>query len=491
MNVSALSLPKTAPTIVDRPRIAVWLKVCAAMPLRLLVAPAGSGKTTVAARYARTQLGNCAYLRLAPGIPVSALITQFGRATGDASVRTYDELLDHLDGLTPTEIIVDNVDGASGEARELLGRIYADVGERVTFIYLARSIKAIDVNAARAAGLADVCDEALFAFDASEVAELARLVGAGIDPHATDELLAATHGWALAVAGACRAAAAHQLEFAEALVYWRRANDPALRELVADALRFVPDAVRRAFNDALAGLPPDTETLTMLRRYGLFVSLHAQRLALNPLLRFEPEDVPVCTADHVPLATIEMFGRFTMSVDGQSIVWERRRDRQIIQFLAMQPNGRATRADLIATFWPDGDPHLARQSLRTAFCTIRAAIGACVGSTNVSRYFVADHVVELNLAHTVVSARRFAELFERGQSADTEDDLAAALAYYREAERLYRSGFLAGEPPMKWALSHEQHLASMYDRISHRLGEAGSPYARRAGIVSRISGDVA
>jgi hypothetical protein len=485
-------LPKTAPTIVDRPRIALWLKVCATMPLRLLVAPAGSGKTTVAVHYARTRPGNCAYLRLTPGIPGSALITQLGRATGDASVRTYDELLAHLDRLTPTEIIVDNVDGAVGEARDLLSRVYADVGERVTFIYLARSIKAIDVNAARAAGLADVCDETLFAFDAAEVAELARLAGSGIERHATGELLGATHGWALAVAGACRAAAAHQLEFAEALVYWRRTNDPALRELVADALRFVPDAVRRAFNNALSGpLAPDTETLTMLRSHGLFVSFYAQRLALNPLLRFEPDDVPVPTADDVPLATIEMFGRFTMSVDGRSVVWERRRDRQIIQFLAMQPNGRATRADLIATFWPDGDPHLARQSLRTAFCTIRAALAACVGSTNVSHYFVADHVVELKLAHAVISARRFAELFERGQSADTEDDLAAALSYYREAERLYRSGFLAGEPPMTWALAHEKRLAWMYDRISHRLGEAGIAYVRRAGNVTRISGDVA
>jgi hypothetical protein len=482
-------LPKIAPTIVDRPQVADWLQRCATAPLRLLIAPAGSGKTTSAVVYARAAPHACCYLKISAGIPLSALVAQLGRVTGNASIRTYDGLLEHLAQLPRTDIIVDNVDGADGEARELLGRIFSDVPEGIAFIYLARSAKALDVNAAQARGLAEICDEARFAFDAADTIALAHAVGRSIDASSVAGLLEATHGWAIAVAGACRAAAAHRLSFDEALVYWRRTNDAAIRELVIDALRHVPEAVRRAFTSALSGpLPPEVGTLTTLRRYGLFVAVHAQQLAINPLLHFEPSDQSSFAGDDVPRAFVEMFGRFMMSIDGRSVAWERRRDRQIIQYLAMQPNGRATRAELIAAFWPDGDAHLARQSLRTAFCTIRSAIGACVGSANVAKYFVADHVVELKLEHTAVSARRFAELFERGQSADAENDLATALAHYREAERLYRSGFLAGEPPMPWALPHEERLARMFDRIAQRLGQTRFDYLSAG---SRAPRDVA
>jgi hypothetical protein len=492
----AMRVPKIAPAVLERHRVCAWLDSHAQTAVRLVWAPAGAGKTTGAVLYARRCSGNVSFVAVVPGTTETELVAQIASCAG-CTAQNYAELVDQLAGLAPLEIFVDNVDGATADGRALLGRIYLDVPDGVTFVYLARSEDAVPLRAARAKGLVDVCDPALLAFDTDEIAQLAELLGVEEGLPAAARLREATHGWAIAVAGACRTAAANGLPLADALPAWRRMNDRALRELVSDACEGVGPEVATAFDELAAGRSVgNAEGFAACRRAGLFVSEWNGRLAINPLFRSVAGALPTNdTGVSVSPAVIEMFGRFEMSIDGHPIAWIRRRDRQIVAFLATRRSGRATRAEIIAAFWPDADRQLAGQSLRTACSTIRRAIAACVGRANVRRYFIGDYVLELVLENAVVSSREFSTQYELAMAAYEGNEFAAAFAHLRAAELLYRSPFLAGEPPAPWALSYEEKFASMHGDVSALLDKLSRarwkneapPAALRANAIHQVS----
>jgi hypothetical protein len=492
----ALRVPKIAPAVLERYRVCAWLDFHAQTAVRFVCAPAGSGKTTSAVLYARHRLGNVIFVAVAPGTGETGLIAQIAYCAGRCAAQSYAELVEHLGALAPLEIIVDNVDSATPGARALLGRIYLDVPDGVTFVYLARSEDAVPLRGARARGLVDVCDPALLAFETSEIARFAASLGVEEGLPAASRLREATHGWAIAVAGACRTAAANRLRLADALPAWRRLNDRALRELVSDAREGVAPDVAAAFDQLAGGSISNGEGLAACRRAGLFVSEWNGRLALNPLLRSLAGGAAAIDPG-VPLApaVIEMFGRFEMSIDGRPIEWIRRRDQQIVAFLATRPRGRATRAEIIAAFWPEADRQLAGQSLRTACSTIRRAIAACVGRANVGRYFIGDYVLELVLENAVISSREFTTQYELAAAAYERSEFGTSFAHLRAAALLYRSPFLAGEPPAGWAIPHDEKFASMHREVVARLDELSTarwtnevtPVSPRANAIHQVS----
>jgi hypothetical protein len=469
-------VPKIASAVLERHRVCAWLHRHAQTAVRLICAPAGSGKTTAAVLYARRRPGDVVFVAVTPGTSEAELVAQIAASTGRCAAQTYAQLVAALTELAPLEIIVDNVDGATAEARGLLARIYLDVPDGVTFVYLARSEDAVPLRSGRANGLVDVCDPALLVFDTNEITHFAASLGVEEGLPAASQLRETTHGWAIAVAGACRTAAANHLPLADALPAWLRAHDGALRELLEEARDAAALDVAAAFDELLAGRAIfSDETLAACRRAGLFVSEWNGRLALNPLLN-DPCGAARGSGSHAhgPPAIVEMFGRFDMSIGGRPIVWRRRRDRQIIAFLATRPHGRATRAEIIAAFWPEADRQLAGQSLRTACSTIRRAIAACVGRANVGRYFIGDYVLQLVLENAVISSREFGTRFDLAMAAYERREFATSFAHLRAAELLYRSPFLAGEPPAAWAVPYEEKFAAMFGEVVACLDELSS-----------------
>ncbi len=125
---------------------------------------------------------------------------------------------------------------------------------------------------------------------------------------------------------------------------------------------------------------------------GLFVDRLGDALRPNPVVAavLGATWAAGLTPDEIAPAQLDMFGRFRMIVNDREVRFARRREAQIVQYLALQPHGRATRAELLDVFWKDGDRQLAAQGLRTALSAIRGAIARCSGADAVERYFVTD-----------------------------------------------------------------------------------------------------
>jgi len=172
-------------------------------------------------------------------------------------------------------------------------------------------------------------------------------------------------------------------------------------------------------------------------------------------------------------ALVEMFGRFRMRIGAREVQFVRRRDRQIVQYLALRPGGKASRAELMAEFWPDTDRRDAARRLRTACSTIRRAISACVGDDALDAYFrTHDSSVTLCPQNVINVADTFEEHIAFAKRASERGDTAGARRHVVAALQLYERPLLSGEPPAAWITERARACEALAESARALLFEA-------------------
>ena len=452
-----------------------------------MVAPCGAGKTTAAVLYARTAAHGVRYFRVPSGGSVEAFFAACGQALG-LTVSSLDAFIGAL-GSECREIIVDDVDVADPKLREILVRLPDELPHDVTAIYLGQERGVVDVMRGVTAGTIACCDAASFTFGAAEITALCAALGVEAAPGDVKALIAATDGWAFAVTGSVRLTAANGQPLAVAFAPWFEQHRGLLAEIAERSLAALVPEDRAAAKRMYAGEAIDSEMSARLRDAGLPGATVAGDLRpYRPIaLAFRRSTVPVepveIRAGMVPRAAIELFGETEMTIAGRRVEWLRRRDRQIVELLALRPAGRAARADVIATFWPRSNPQLASQSLRTACSTIRRAIARCVGYDRVGQYFSTDRELRLNFANVETTARRFDELLRTADEAAACGDAATARERFLAAVRLHRAPLLDDEGDAPWTVEARRWYDDAYQRAQRaaedlRIHRRAVPEAR-------------
>jgi DNA-binding SARP family transcriptional activator len=77
-------------------------------------------------------------------------------------------------------------------------------------------------------------------------------------------------------------------------------------------------------------------------------------------------------------AAIQLLGRFSVTVDGAPIpgdMWRSRRAADVLKLLALSPDRRLHRSQVMEAFWPDSDPQASGTNLRKALHFARRATG--------------------------------------------------------------------------------------------------------------------
>jgi DNA-binding SARP family transcriptional activator len=263
------------------------------------------------------------------------------------------------------------------------------------------------------------------------------------------QLLHDTDGWPIAVHWIMRDAARGGHRLGAAFEAWRETRGHLLAEYVAskherdiDAYLEFTMLLRRGFETADGALErfealgfPILRTRTALR---------ANRVLLR-LANAETEPAyDSRTATH-PLMTFKVLGRFRCDIGGRPVTFVRRRDQNVLTFVALAPNGRAPRRQLLEAFWPGLDRDAATQGLRTTLSRIRRAISEIAGPDAVDVYFRSADDVCVDGEHVALDLRRFLEHNALGQIEEEKGDIAAAKRYYAAADRLYTDRLLASE----------------------------------------------
>lgn len=476
--MSLFRLPKLAPTLIDRPRVTSWLKRNADLPLRLVTAPAGFGKTTAIAQYLARSRDGAVYLKVGQGESPTAFWARVGAMLGMHPIPTnYAEFLVRLDGREGGELTFDDFDRAAPALLSEFNEIVCDSPAGMRLVYVGQSRIAIDAERMITQGFASALDAGDLSFDALEIARLAGLYGVRFSEDDVAELLAATDGWPIVIAGAVREASMRSSDLAGAFDIWCRQGGRHFAGYIAGVLRHTSEFHRSAFRNAMLTAEPleRDDQLAMLEARGLFVRYRDGRYEPMQVARrfFTDESRPEPGLQTtVSMMMVRMFGRFEATVEGDSVEWIRRRDQQVFKYLLLKPDGTATRNEMRDAFWPQTEAHQAMQSLRTAASNIRKAIAGVVGGELVDRYFFTrGNEIAVNLSNVVIDVRRFNAHTHDGDAQLERGNTREAMAHYRAAEDLYCGELLCGEYPEPWYAPRAEMYKAAFSTILERLAE--------------------
>jgi hypothetical protein len=446
---SRAKLPKLAPDTIRRERITGWLSDHADVPLRLVVAPSGSGKTTALVTYAAAPRHRAGYVAIDAETTTDGLRHAIARAFGFAEPQHDDDLLAALEGAGRCEVLIDEADRGPDPVRAALRRFIYEAPDNVTFVYAARSRDVVDATRLISLGLGAVLDGERLAFtleEATRLAEAARVDAA--DDREIGRLVHDTEGWAFALCSAIRECASAGRSLDGAFDRWRRSSARFMRRFIDDALAgeepALATAARRVFDGELA----DDAMLDRLELRGLFVRWTDNSYRpYRAVARVARASAPAPSRALAPFA-VRLFGKTDVRIEGQQVAWFRRRDSQLFAYLALQPQGRARRETLLRVFWPDADRQLAAQSLRSACSTMRRSLAAVVGYADLSHYVSFGDELALNLDLFVIDARRVRAHLRDAETAWAAGDIVTATEHDRAALKLAREELLDGDLPV-------------------------------------------
>lgn len=167
---------------------------------------------------------------------------------------------------------------------------------------------------------------------------------------------------------------------------------------------------------------------------------------------------------------ITLFGRFSCRIADRAVAFERRRDQNVLIYVALAPGATVSRAELLATFWPNALPGPASQGLRTTLFRLRRAIADAAGCT-ADRYLRVDHAVALDPDWVSIDACAFRDCVALAATDDAGGNEPAARKGYLLARELRGGELLASEAVVPQLVSRTVELDRLFGLVLSYLAE--------------------
>jgi DNA-binding SARP family transcriptional activator len=127
-----------------------------------------------------------------------------------------------------------------------------------------------------------------------------------------------------------------------------------------------------------------------------------------------------------------------------SDVWNTRRARDILCFIASRPHRRASKDALIDTFWEEADFDVVEKNFHPTISHIRKALNSRqTFKQNFLVYRDGDYQLNQDFVYRI-DTEEFDRLIAEGEAARRGDDFEACDRAFKDAVRLYRGEFMKG-----------------------------------------------
>ncbi|HEX6578812.1 MAG TPA: BTAD domain-containing putative transcriptional regulator [Jiangellaceae bacterium] len=197
---------------------------------------------------------------------------------------------------------------------------------------------------------------------------------------------------------------------------------------------------------------------------------HSSRRGIPSMIKEPRAAIPPETATSPP-AVLEarLLGPFELRFDGLGVTMRcGQRGLSIMRYLLSRRRHACPRDELLAEFWPDVVPSVARNRMQVAVSGVRRAL---LEVTNLQVIEYADGGYQINPDLRVeTDVGRFEAALSAARFAERAGDPRGALAAYREAIGHYRGDFASDSPYEQWTVLPRESLRLGYidalDRLS-------------------------
>ena len=166
---------------------------------------------------------------------------------------------------------------------------------------------------------------------------------------------------------------------------------------------------------------------------------------------------------------VQLLGSFRVTVDGRAVAerqFTRRKPKQLIKLLALQPNHQLHREQAMELLWPDSDPESAANNLNKAIHLARHALEPELNSAADSHFILTrDQQIVFGAPGRLYID---AEEFERQAVAALKSADGAAC---ETAIGLYRGELLTEDTYEDWAATRREQFRELYQRLLSRLSK--------------------
>lgn len=426
-----------------------------------------------------------AYCSLSGADTLSEVRARIGTALGlGKTPASYSETLDLIayKVTAPFQLAIDDIDGIPAPAIADLTRLVQDGPQSLSFTFVSRSLALIESGRLLSQGIATLCDGSRLAFDENDLEQLCHANNVAFAHRDVVRLIDATEGWAIVASGAIRTAVTEGRSLENAFEFWRLTDRVGFEGFFRSSLAHATEHQRALLRALIAGAKCDAERLTGLEDSGLYVvrAGHTYRpyRVLTLLSTVQPMHSYASTiTQQVAPLQVRLFGRFQAEVNGHLISWIRRRDQVIFKYIALKNGGTVEREELARVFWPESEPQMVAQSVRTTCSNIRKAISRVVGYDSVQAYFRVGAQISISSQNVVIDVRRFETHADNGDRQYNAHELNAARSHYIIAQGLYSGRLFAGDGDDAWAVDRarelEDRIALITKRISNITRELG------------------
>jgi hypothetical protein len=453
---------------IARPRVLDSLAWSDLAPVRMLCAPHGGGKTTALLQYAALH-HDVLVATLPPQASRSQVMAELAKCSG-ARITVVDQ----ADGASPagTDALFEEIDTHWPD-----GRRYLMSGSSRTRMRL---------QPLAAQGIATIIDASVFSFDSTEIGALADAQGVATTEFDVEQLKYDTDGWPVAVSWVIRDAARNGRPLRGAFEQWRVLYGHLLLELVTG--EYGDARSSEAFIDAIQSIDDPKSQRALERLDAAGYPIVRMRASLRPYRVLMQIAGAAPAAERAPPGgqlNLRLFGRFSCRIAGQPVAFDRRRDQNVLTYIALSPGATVTRAELLLTFWPDASRAVASQGLRTTLCRLRRALANAAGC-DAGLYVFVGNSIALDLSRVSVDARAFRDCAELAETEDANGNVSAAREHYAAAEHLYLGALLASEAPEPQLSAHMAEYSELFKHVRARAGAL----AATAATSTRVRGDL-
>ena len=181
---------------------------------------------------------------------------------------------------------------------------------------------------------------------------------------------------------------------------------------------------------------------------------------------------------------IHLLGLFRVVENGRTVTereFTRRKPKQLIKLLALQPHHQLHREQAMEFLWPDSDPELAANNLHKAIHMARHALEPELNSAADSHFILTQGTQILLTAPGQLWID--VEMFEQraAEAIKADDEIA-----YQEALAIYQSDLLSEDLYDDWAATRREQLRSDHQELLLKLARLHEGNGRYIQSISRF-----